>query len=137
MTPTATKTILPNLTVESAAKLPSKTYRVDWAAGRVRGKLEGREAMGQAIRKLLRTERFSYLIYSWNYGTQWANLMGEDRAVAESELKRILWEALKQDPRITGLSQVSISWADRRSCAVSLEAETIFGTVREETTVYV
>lgn len=137
MTPTATKTILPNLTVESAAQRPSRTYRVDWAAGRVRGKLEGREAMAQAIRKLLSTERFSYLIYSWNYGTQWANLMGEDRAVAESELKRILWEALKQDPRITGLSQVSISWADRRSCAVSLEAETIFGTVREETTVYV
>ena len=137
MTPKATATILSNLTVESAAQQPSKTYRVDWTAGRVRGMLEGREAMAQAIRKLLSTERFSYLIYSWNYGTQWANLMGEDRAMAESELKRILWEALKQDPRITGLSQVSISWTDRRSCAVSLEAETIFGTVREETTVYV
>ena len=137
MTPTATTTILSSLTVESAAQQPSKTYRVDWEAGRVQGKLEGREAMAQAIRKLLSTERFSYLIYSWNYGTQWANLMGEDWAEAESELKRILWEALKQDPRITGLSQVSIAWADRRSCAVSLEAETIFGTVREETTVYV
>lgn len=137
MTPTATTTILPGLTVESAAQRPSRTYGVDWAAGRVRGKLEGKEAMAQAIRKLLSTERFSYLIYSWNYGTEWASLMGEDRAVAESEIKRLLWEALKQDPRITGLSQVSIAWADRRSCAVSLEAETIFGTVREETTVYV
>ncbi|MEM5779853.1 MAG: DUF2634 domain-containing protein [Lawsonibacter sp.] len=136
MTPKAT-TILPGLTVEREAQRPSKTYRVDWTAGRVRGMVDGREAMGQAIRKVLSTQRFAHLIYSWNYGTEWGGLLGADRALAESEIKRILWEALGQDGRVTGLSKVDVTWIDRRSCAVSVEAETTFGAVREEKTVHV
>lgn len=137
MTPKTAAKSLPGLTVESEAQRPTRTYKVDWTAGRVRGTVDGQEAMGQAIRKVLGTQRFAHLIYSWNYGTEWANLMGEDRPVAQSEIKRILWDALGQDGRITGISKVSVTWTDRRSCAVSVGVETIFGTVREETTVHV
>lgn len=34
------------------------------------GKLDGLEAMKQAIFLILQTERFQYAIYSWNYGIE-------------------------------------------------------------------
>ncbi len=136
MTPKAT-TILPGLTVEREAQRPSKTYRVDWAAGRVRGMVDGRETMGQAIRKVLSTQRFAHLIYSWNYGTEWTALKGKSRAVVESELKRIVKEALTWDGRVTGVSELAITWTARNACAVALTVETIFGIVKEEVEAYV
>ena len=41
------------------------------------GKLDGLEAMKQAIFLILQTERFQYAIYSWNYGTQLNALLGQ------------------------------------------------------------
>ena len=54
--------------VETAASQPSRTYAVDWQTGRVSGFVDGTDALKQAIYKILQTERFAHLIYSWNYG---------------------------------------------------------------------
>ena len=130
----AGKTILPGLAVTPAARASSKTYRVDWDAGRIAGTADGLEAMEQAVRKALNTRRFRHLIYSWNYGTEWDAVIGKSRAVAESELKRVLEEALGQDERITEVAEVSLVPAGRRSCTAAVRVETIFGAVREERT---
>ena len=132
LTPETGKARLGTLTVERARERPSRTYRVDWAAGRVLGMTDGQEAMVQAVRKLLWTERFAYLIYSWDYGMEWNAVLGKSRAVVESELARLLREALEQDERISSVEEVHVMWTDRRSCRVTCTVETIFGTVREE-----
>ena len=66
MLPTTPKTILGTTEIIKQADMPSKTYRIDFQTGRISGTVDGRDAMVQAIRKILQTERFQYLIYSWN-----------------------------------------------------------------------
>ena len=82
MLPTTPKTILGTTEIIKQADMPSKTYRIDFQTGRISGTVDGRDAMVQAIRKILQTERFQYLIYSWNYGMEWSRLIGKSRFVA-------------------------------------------------------
>ena len=70
-----------------AAQRPSRTYRADFAAGRIDGFTDGREAMEQAIYQILHTERFAWPIYSWNYGAELGRLTG--RSVREDVVERI------------------------------------------------
>ena len=95
-----------------AAQRPSRTYRADFAAGRIDGFTDGREAMEQAIYQILHTERFAWPIYSWNYGAELGRLTGRSVRVAQGELPRLLREALTQDARITGVRDVTVtqSW---------------------------
>lgn len=79
---------------------PSKTYKVDFEQGIVLGKTDGKEAMQQAVYKILNSERFTELIYSWNYGVELSRLFGKDRDYVCSELKYRIIEALLQDDRI-------------------------------------
>ena len=65
---------------------------------------DGIEAIKQAIYCILNTERFEYLIYSWNYGVEFKNLIGEKSTYVIPELERLIKEALLQDDRIEDLS---------------------------------
>lgn len=52
-------------------KQPSKTYKMILKTqDSVRGYTEHLEAMKQAIYKILNTERYQYVMYSWNYGIE-------------------------------------------------------------------
>lgn len=70
-------TIGQTVTVTPAAEQPTKTYKVDFDTGRVAGYVDETEAMKQAIFKILSTERFLYLIYSWNYGIELNAVVGK------------------------------------------------------------
>ena len=52
------------LTLEDETQ-PSLTYALDAENGRIRGKVDGLEAVKQAVYLALSTERFAHLIYSW------------------------------------------------------------------------
>lgn len=137
MLPTAQSGILGAVQVSKQAELPSKTYRIDLESSRVVGFVDGAQAVSQAIRKILRTERFAYLLYSWNYGMEWNALIGKSGRVVESEARRLVNEALGQDERILSVQSVVINRIDRDSAVVTVTVETIFGEVREEMTAYV
>jgi hypothetical protein len=79
---------------------PSRTYKIDIDKEKIRGYTEEIEAVKQAIYKIINTERYNYLIYSWNYGIELADLFGEPIPYVYSELKRRIAEALTQDDRI-------------------------------------
>ena len=134
MLPTTPKTILGTTEVIKQADMPSKTYRIDFQTGRISGTVDGREAMSQAIGKILRTERFQYLIYSWNYGMEWEQLIGKSRETALANLKQQLEAALLQDDRILSITALNVTDSGRRSLTVSFTANTIFGAVGEEVT---
>ena len=121
--------------VTPAAEHPTRTYKADFETGRVAGFVDETEAMKQAIIKILMTERFSYLIYSWDYGTELNAVVGKSYHVFSSEIKRVITEALLADSRITGVTDFKVWQIDKRTARVSFTAETIFGEIPVERTV--
>lgn len=55
---------------------PSNTFFIDFEKGRISGFVDEREAVKQAIMLILNTERYKFLIYSWNYGVELEELIG-------------------------------------------------------------
>lgn len=122
-------TVGENITITPAAREPSRTYAVNFDTGRIVGFIDGQEAMKQAILKILLTERFSYLIYSWNYGAELNAVIGKSYPIFESEIKRVICEALLADSRINSVSEFKVDKIDKRNAAVSFIANTIFGDI--------
>ena len=119
--------------VETAASQPSRTYAVNWQTGRVSGFVDGTDALKQAIYKILQTERFAHLIYSWNYGFEANRLIGQSAAFLRSEIQRLCTEALLADDRITEHFKISIT--DKRKAAVEFTVVSVFGETEIETEV--
>lgn len=89
---------------------PSLTYRLDWEKKRITGQTDGLEAVQQAATKILQTDRFDYLIYSSDYGTEWQLVLGKDRLLVRAEIRRVISEALLQDERILSLEHIEVSF---------------------------
>lgn len=131
----ATVTIGQAVEITPAADHPTRTYKADFDTGRVAGFVDETEAMKQAIFKILQTERFSFLIYSWNYGIELNAVVGKSYPVFSSEIKRVITEALLADSRITDVTDFQVEQIDKRTARVSFTAETIFGEIPVERTV--
>lgn len=131
----ASVTIGQNVEVVEQKDQTSRTYKIDFSAKRVGGYVDEIDAMKQAIMKILQSERFLYLIYSWNYGIEMRAIVGKSYQVIASEIKRILREALLEDRRITDVYDVSYKQIDKRTLSVEFTASTIFGEVSIETEV--
>ncbi len=110
---------------------PSLTYGLDSTKARVAGKLDEKAAMQQAIYKVLNTERYQYLIYSWNYGVELTDLIGKPPAYAMPEAERRITEALMQDERITSVDAFSFV-TERNKLHVSFTVHTIYGEIETE-----
>lgn len=124
--------VLRDAPVARAADQPSRTYGIDFDRGRVVGMVDGAEAMRQAIGKILRTERFAHLIYSWSYGIELSGVLGQSFPVVQSEVRRAVREALLQDGRIQDVRDITVSHAGRRAAKVSFMALTVFGVLLVE-----
>lgn len=107
--------------------LPSRTYRVQ--NSRIIAMTDGQGAMIQAVDKILQTERFVYPIYDEQYSNDFEELIGKDFGYAETEVDRMLREALLADDRVTDVSVDSIDKIDSTTLRVVGSCETVFGTV--------
>ncbi len=105
---------------------PSYTYQLHLEQGSIRGYVDGLAAIKQAIFKILNTERFNYEIYSWNYGIELNDLIGEPKAYVYSEIERRITEALTQDDRIKSVDAFSFT-ADKDKVHVSFTVHTALG----------
>lgn len=115
---------------------PTRTYKLDLGMKAVSGFSEGLEAMRQAIFLILNTPRFVHEIYSWDYGSELGDLVGETKQFAYPEIKRRITEALTQDERILGVD--SFEFRDNRgTVAVTFNVQTSEGNVQGETVVMV
>ena len=92
--------------------------------------LTGNEALEVWIYKALKTERFSYLAYSWGYGIELKPFIGKVMSVEErySELKRVITECLMVNPYIKSIDSFSFA-EDKHGEAVHLTIRltTIYG----------
>lgn len=111
---------------------PSKTYRLDIHGNTIRGYTDEREAVKQAIYKILHTERYQYIIYSWNYGVELLDLYGEPVSYVCPELERRIREALLWDSRITDVGDFSFDTSRKGRVSASFTAHTLFGDVLAE-----
>ncbi|WP_207727690.1 DUF2634 domain-containing protein [Clostridium faecium] len=107
---------------------PTKTYRIK--DSRIIGFTDGKEALKQAISLILNTERYEYLIYSWNYGSELNGLIGQQKDIAESEFRRRIREALSQDDRINNVDNFIFRY-DKDGVEVSFTVFSIYGEFTE------
>lgn len=107
---------------------PTKTYAI--ADGRIKGYTDGLEAMKQAIYLILSTERFHYIIYSYNYGIEIDELFGKSFEYVCSVIKQRISEALIVDDRITRVYNFSFERnKPQKSLSVKFNVDTTEGTV--------
>ncbi len=110
---------------------PVRTYRMHLEEKRISGLLDGIEAMKQAIYKILNTERYDFLIYSWNYGLEMVELMGQPVPYVYSGIKRKITEALLRDERITEVGNFSFS-TGKEKVSVKFAVTTTQGNIEIE-----
>lgn len=83
----------------------NKTYKLNIENNTIEGVCDGLENIKQTIYCILNTERFDYLIYSWDYGIETKKLIGEHSTYVIPELERLIKEALTQDDRIEDVTE--------------------------------
>lgn len=117
---------------QDAGIKPSKTYRLN--GDRLAGKIDGLEAVAQAVKLLLSTERFRYLIYSNDYGVEIDDLIGKQRSLVVGDIQRRIEEALEQDDRVTGVEDFELAF-DGETAHIKFTVTTQFGNIPEERSV--
>lgn len=90
---------------------PSKTYKIDFENGRLGGFIDEKEALRQAVYKALITARERFLIYTDEYGCEIEDLIGSSvtNAFIETEIPRILEEAIVYDDRIDSINDLTVN----------------------------
>ena len=121
---------LATFTLSSKGEEPSKTYGLAYETDdHFKGYKDELEAMKQAIFKILQTERFRYLIYSWNYGIELADLFGMPIPYVLAELPRRISEALMADDRIQKVYDFDLSYNAKGDVLCKFSVDTVYGTL--------
>lgn len=111
--------------------MPSLTWKIQEEKKEVRGDVDAAEAMGQAVAKLLQTERYRYVIYDWNYGIELEDLFGRNVTYVIPELKKRIAEALLADDRVTAVTDFSFR-QEKGSVTASFLVHTSVGKIAAE-----
>lgn len=111
---------------------PTHTYKMNLESNLIRGYTDGQEAMKQAIYKILNTERYQYVMYSWNYGIELLDLYGEPVSYVCPELERRITEALTWDDRIQSVDNFEFNISKKGEILVTFTTHTVFGDVVAE-----
>ena len=96
------------------------------------GYVDKLEAMKQVVYKILNSERYEYLIYSWNYGIELKDLIGEPTSYVVAELERRITEALVQDDRIESVDSFEYDYSEKNKVSMKFTVHTIFGDFNDE-----
>ena len=120
------------LTELEVVKQPSKNYRMNIGENTITGYCDDLESMTQVVYKILNTEKYQYVIYSWNYGIELLDLYGEPITYVCPEIQRRIEEALTQDDRITSVDNFVFDISEKRTVNVSFTVHSIYGDIQAE-----
>ena len=113
--------------------IPTRTYNLEYDKdSQIRGYCDQLKAMRQAIYKIINTDRYEYIIYSWNYGIELEDLFGKPIPFVYAELHRRVTEALLADDRILKVYNFEFSH-NRGDVLMKFNVDTVFGTVTDLT----
>lgn len=126
---------------ESILEEPSsKTYLIDFDEKCLRlsfdegdsdGFIDDLKAMEQAVFCILNTERYEYLIYSWDYGSELQDVIGMDTDIVLSEIERRITEALLADSRILSVDDFDFE-TNKKEVLCTFSVSTIYGDLEIE-----
>ena len=111
---------------------PSNVYKMNLEGDSIRGFCDGQDAMKQAVFRILNTERYQYIIYSWNYGIETLDLYGQPITYVCPELERRITEALLVDSRITSVTDFEHDTSVKGEIHSTFTVHTIFGELKAE-----
>lgn len=124
-----------NLTILEEQIQPSRTYHLDLDRKRVTSMIDGSDAIIQAVKKILNTERYAYVIYSSQYGVELDRLIGQEYDFIISDIKRTLTEALLMDNRIISLENFEMEKTGLDTMEVNFLVNSIEGEINFSTEV--
>lgn len=113
--------------VSSRSKYPSRSWYIDPVRKRVLRMTDGLEAVEQAVRKRLVTERYASRIYSGSYGVEFNQLIGKPMPYVEAVIQQLLEEALFQDDRIKRVQLLGLQRGSGDSLRISMLCSTSEG----------
>ncbi|WP_074431785.1 DUF2634 domain-containing protein [Clostridioides difficile] len=92
--------------------------------------VEGNEAIKVWVYKCIKTNRYEHEIYSWKYGTELSELIGQkySKGLTESEASRYIKEALLINPYILEVNVKSANF-NRDILSANVKVSTIYGEV--------
>lgn len=126
------------IAVATKATYPNKTYKMHIDDNRIQGTItQDLEAVKQAVYKILNTERYKHVIYSWDYGVELADLFGKPMPYVLPEIPRRITEALTQDDRIDDVTDFDISYTKDGAVSVKFTVVSVYGDLAEEVMVSV
>lgn len=120
---------IPFTGIEEASEQPSKTYCLNIDSGHISGTVDGIDAVNQAIRKAIITQRFCNLIYDSDYGCEAQSALhskGVTPEYLEAVIPEMIKDALSQDTRIIDIYDFDFSF-ENDSAYVSFKVDTVFG----------
>lgn len=111
---------------------PSRTYALRFDGYPSAGKLDGVEAMKQAIFLALQIERFRFAIYSWNYGIELDALLGQSMPpYLQAKVAKAIEDALLADDRVLSVENFSFS-KTKRDIHATFTVSTTEGDIESE-----
>lgn len=99
--------VTPDVTASSI-----REYELDFATGRLTGRIvTGVDALCVWAYLALKAQRYRWVIYSWQYGEEYTNLIGYsfDADYLYSEVKRYIEECLFINEHITAIEDLTVS----------------------------
>lgn len=115
----------------SFESLPDKTFRLHPDTDRVAGTVEQIQALQQTIYLILNTERYEWLIHSWDYGVELQDLIGKDTEYCMPEIERRIRDALMQDDRIQDVRDFAFT-VEKKKVHTAFTVVTIYGELQSE-----
>lgn len=115
---------------------PLRTYALDFDSGVMGDIVVGTAAIKQFVVKAIKTARFRFAVYDDDYGCELDDLIGQNasRALLESEIPRVIEEALIYDDRIERVYNFTIT-KEADVLSVSFYVDTAEETIPMEVTV--
>lgn len=108
-----------------------KCLRLSFDEGDSNGFIDDLKAMEQAVFCMLNTERYEYLIYSWDYGSELQDIIGMDTDIVLSEIERRVTEALMEDSRILSVDDFDFE-TSKKEVVCTFSVSTIYGDLEME-----
>lgn len=115
---------------EEETKTP-KDYEIDFTTGQLTGRIvEGLEAIKVWIWLALKTPRYRHYIYSWDYGNEFEDLIGQGytEEYIEAEAQRMTEDCLLVNEHIQSITNFSVTM-DGDQLTISFTANTIYGEI--------
>lgn len=96
---------------EDAEEYVIRDFEIDFHTMQMTGRIvENLDAIEMWVQLALRTKRYEWVIFSWDYGEEYTDLLGYSytKEYLDSEVERMITECVTQHPYITGIEDLTV-----------------------------